>query len=87
MDSGHHDNARALFATVMDLAPHNGYQMASAMRHAGIQMIDAGAYNDGLKAYQLGQVASVRGSELDHGDADDDCHDSSGLGPGEVIAQ
>jgi hypothetical protein len=32
-------------------------------------------------------ASSVRGSELDHGDAGDDSHDSSGLGPGEVIAQ
>jgi hypothetical protein len=56
VDSGLHDNARALFATAMDLSPHDRYQLASAMRHAGIQMVDAGAFNDALKAFQLGQV-------------------------------
>jgi hypothetical protein len=30
--------------------------VASALQHAGIQMIDAGAFNDGLKAYQLGMI-------------------------------
>lgn len=56
VDSGYHDNARAHFATAMDLAGSVGdnNEMASAFRHAGIQMIDAGAHNDGLKAYQLG---------------------------------
>lgn len=56
VDSGLHDNARALFATAMELSPRDRYQLASAMRHAGIQMVDAGAFNDALKAFQLGQV-------------------------------
>jgi hypothetical protein len=42
----------------MDLAADagDGVQVASALRHAGIQMRDAGAYNDGLKACQLGLI-------------------------------
>lgn len=54
VDSGLHDNARACFATAMDLASDDGYRFATAMRHAGIHMRDAGAYNDDLKACQLG---------------------------------
>lgn len=54
VDSGFHDNARACFATAMGLAPHNGYQFASALRHAGMHMRDEEAYNDDLKACQLG---------------------------------
>jgi transcriptional regulator with XRE-family HTH domain len=56
LDNGHHDNARAHFAQSMDLAGDagDGYQLGSALRHAGIQMRDAGAYNDDLKACQLG---------------------------------
>ncbi len=56
VDSGLHDNARACFATSMDLAPHDGYQFASALRHAGMHMRDAEAYNDDLKACQLGLI-------------------------------
>ncbi|MDQ2882678.1 MAG: helix-turn-helix domain-containing protein [Actinomycetota bacterium] len=58
VDSGLHDQARACFATAMDLAAaaSDGVQMASAFWHAGIHMRDAGAYNDGLKACQLGLI-------------------------------
>jgi transcriptional regulator with XRE-family HTH domain len=58
MDSGHDDNARAHFAQAMDLAGDagDGSQLASALRHAGIQMRDAGAYDDDLKACQLGLI-------------------------------
>jgi transcriptional regulator with XRE-family HTH domain len=56
VDSGFHDNARACFAMAMDLASGDGYQFALAMRHAGIHMRDAGAYNDNLKACQLGLI-------------------------------
>jgi transcriptional regulator with XRE-family HTH domain len=58
VDSRLHDQARACFATAMDLAAGvgDGVQLASALRHAGIQMRDAGAYNDGLKACQLGLI-------------------------------
>lgn len=58
VDSGLHDQARACFATAMDLAAgaDDGVQVASALWHAGIQMRDAGAYNDGLKACQLGLI-------------------------------
>lgn len=58
VDSGYHDNARACFATAMDLAADcgDGYQFASALRHAGMHMRDAGAYNDDLKACQLGLI-------------------------------
>jgi tetratricopeptide (TPR) repeat protein len=58
LDSGLHDQARACFATAMDLAADagDGVQVASALWHAGIQMRDAGAYNDGLKACQLGLI-------------------------------
>ncbi|MGH4007510.1 MAG: helix-turn-helix domain-containing protein [Pseudonocardiaceae bacterium] len=58
VDSGLPDQARACFATAMDLAAGagDGVQVASALWHAGIQMRDAGAYNDGLKACQLGLI-------------------------------
>lgn len=58
VDSGLHDQARACFATAMDLAATTGdyVQMASAFWHAGIHMRDAGAYNDDLKACQLGLI-------------------------------
>jgi transcriptional regulator with XRE-family HTH domain len=58
VDSGLHDQARACFATAMDLAvgAGDGVQVASALWHAGIHMRDAGAYNDGLKACQLGLI-------------------------------
>lgn len=58
VDSGLHDQARACFATAMDLAAGagDGVQLASALWHAGIHMRDAGAYNDGLKACQLGLI-------------------------------
>jgi transcriptional regulator with XRE-family HTH domain len=58
VDSGLHDQARACFATAMDLATGagDGVQVASALWHAGIHMRDAGAYNDGLKACQLGLI-------------------------------
>lgn len=58
LDSGHYDNARAHFAQAMDLAgvAGDGYELMSALRHAGIQRRDAGAYNDDLKACQLGLV-------------------------------
>jgi transcriptional regulator with XRE-family HTH domain len=58
VDSELHDQARACFATAMDLAADadDGAQMASALWHAGIQMRDAGAFNDGLKACQLGLI-------------------------------
>jgi hypothetical protein len=54
VDSCHYDNARAHFALAMDLGDQ--VQRASAFRHVGIQMVDSGAYNDGLKAYQLGII-------------------------------
>ncbi len=58
VDTGLHDQARACFATAIDLAAGagDGVQVASALWHAGIQMRDAGAYNDGLKACQLGLI-------------------------------
>jgi len=58
VDACLHDQARAYFATAMDLAASvgDGVQVASALWHAGIHMRDAGAYNDGLKACQLGLV-------------------------------
>lgn len=58
VDSGHHDNAMANFAAAMELAAaaDDALELASAFRHAGIQMIDAGADNDGLKAFQLGVI-------------------------------
>jgi tetratricopeptide (TPR) repeat protein len=58
VDSGLHDQARANFATAMDFAARagDGAQLASAFWHAGIHMRDAGAYNDGLKACQLGLI-------------------------------
>lgn len=58
VDSGHHDAARAHFAQAMTLAGQaaDGYELASALRHAGIQMRDAGAYDDDLQACQLGLI-------------------------------
>ncbi|MDQ3763517.1 MAG: helix-turn-helix transcriptional regulator [Actinomycetota bacterium] len=58
VDACLHDQARACFATAMDLAAGagDGVQMALALWHAGIHMRDAGAFNDGLKACQLGLI-------------------------------
>jgi transcriptional regulator with XRE-family HTH domain len=58
VDSGLNDQARACFATAMDLAASadDHVHIASAFWHAGIHMRDAGAYNDGLKACQLGLI-------------------------------
>jgi transcriptional regulator with XRE-family HTH domain len=55
VDSGFYDNARSHFALAMELGDE--IERTSAFRHAGIQMIDQGAYNDGLKAYQLGMIS------------------------------
>lgn len=41
--------------------------VASALWHAGIQMRDAGAYNDGLKACQLGLIKARQGSGFSGG--------------------
>ncbi|MGH3720292.1 MAG: helix-turn-helix domain-containing protein [Pseudonocardiaceae bacterium] len=58
VDSGLPDHARSNFATAMELAANSGddYQLVSAFNHAGVQMIEAGAYQDGLEFYQLGRV-------------------------------
>jgi tetratricopeptide (TPR) repeat protein len=58
VDSGLHDQARACFAAAMDLAASadDHIQMASAFWHAGIHMRDEGAYDDDLKACQLGLI-------------------------------
>ena len=50
----------------MDLAASvgDGVQVASALWHAGIHMRDAGAYNDGLKACQLGLVQLSEAPDL-----------------------
>jgi transcriptional regulator with XRE-family HTH domain len=60
VDSGLHDQARACFAKAMDLAKiaNDSKEMTSAFHHAGIQMRDAGAYNDALKAFQIGLVGA-----------------------------
>lgn len=60
VDSGFHDHARACFATAMELtvAADDSRELASAFRHAGIQMHDAGGWNDALKAFQLGFVGT-----------------------------
>lgn len=57
-DSGFHDHAHNHFGTAMTLASdaEDGIGLASAMRHAGVAMVDQGGYNDGLKAFQLGQI-------------------------------
>jgi tetratricopeptide (TPR) repeat protein len=57
VDAGYPDNARAYFATAMDLG--DSYQVAWALRHAGIQMVDDGAYDDGLKAFQLASMGTT----------------------------
>lgn len=59
VDSGYHDQARAHFARAMELGARDSREMASAFRHAGIQMVDAGAFNDGLKAFQLGLMSAT----------------------------
>ncbi|HET9256920.1 MAG TPA: helix-turn-helix transcriptional regulator [Pseudonocardiaceae bacterium] len=59
-DSGFHDTARYHFAKSMEIAKSAGDDgaLADALWHAGLQMIDAGADNDGLKALQLGLAAA-----------------------------
>jgi len=56
VDGGFNDQARAYFATAMELG--DSYQVAWALRHAGIQMVDAGAFNDALKAFQLASMGT-----------------------------
>lgn len=60
VDSGYHDHARACFAKAMELAAtaRDSRELASAFRHAGIQMGEAGGWNDALKAFQLGFVGT-----------------------------
>lgn len=60
VDSGLHDQARSCFARAMELAKEgkSSSEMASAFRHAGIQMGESGAYNDALKAFQLGLMGT-----------------------------
>jgi transcriptional regulator with XRE-family HTH domain len=60
VDSGLHDQARACFARAMELAKegNSSREMASAFRHAGIQMGEDGAYNDALKSFQLGLMGA-----------------------------
>lgn len=57
VDGGFPNQARAYFATAMDLG--DSYQVTWAMRHAGIQMVDDGAYDDGLKAFQLASMGTI----------------------------
>jgi transcriptional regulator with XRE-family HTH domain len=56
VDEGLPYQARAYFAQAMDLG--DSYQVAWALRHAGVQMVDAGAYNDALKAVQLAMMGT-----------------------------
>ncbi|MGH3874282.1 MAG: helix-turn-helix domain-containing protein [Pseudonocardiaceae bacterium] len=60
VDSGFYDEARTCFATAMELAKtgNDNREMALAFRHAGIQMGEAGAYADALKAFQLGLISA-----------------------------
>lgn len=55
VDASFPDQARVYFPTAMELG--DNYQVAWAMRHAGIQMVDDGAYNDGLKACLYAETA------------------------------
>ncbi|MGH9817603.1 MAG: helix-turn-helix domain-containing protein [Candidatus Acidiferrales bacterium] len=66
VDSGLHDQARACFAHAMELSKiaGDGGEMASAFRHAGIQMSDTGAHNDALKAFQLGLMGADAATPL-----------------------
>jgi transcriptional regulator with XRE-family HTH domain len=57
VDGGFPDQARAYFATAMELG--DSYQTAWSMRHAGIQMVDSRAYDDGLKAFQLAMMGTT----------------------------
>jgi tetratricopeptide (TPR) repeat protein len=55
VDSGLHDSARHHFAKSMELGANA--ELADAFRHAGAHMVDAEAYDDALKAFQLGLAA------------------------------
>lgn len=58
VDSGLPDHARSHFAEAMELAATSGddYQLVSAFNHAGVQMSEAGAYQDGLEFYKFGLI-------------------------------
>jgi transcriptional regulator with XRE-family HTH domain len=56
VDEGFHDQARTFFAKAMDLG--DSYQVSWALRHAGIQMVDVGAWGDALKAFGLASIGT-----------------------------
>ncbi|MGH3695116.1 MAG: hypothetical protein ACRDRX_14200 [Pseudonocardiaceae bacterium] len=58
-DSGADDAANYYYCQALDIARQFGdrYQMAHALRHAGMLPLERGQLNDSLKLFQLGQIA------------------------------
>ncbi|MFN2494811.1 MAG: hypothetical protein ABR608_02715, partial [Pseudonocardiaceae bacterium] len=58
-DSGDDDAANYYYTQALDLAGQFGdhYQMAHALRHAGMLPLERGRFDDSLKLFQLGQIA------------------------------
>jgi hypothetical protein len=58
-DSGVDDAADYYYCQALDIARRFGdrYQIAHALRHAGMLPLERGRFNDSLKLFQLGQIA------------------------------
>ena len=58
-DSGDDDAADYYYCQALDIARQFGdrYQMAHALRHAGMLPLERGRFDDSLKLFQLGQIA------------------------------
>ncbi len=58
-DSGDDDAADYYYCQALDIARRFGdrYQMAHALRHAGMLPLERGRFDDSLKLFQLGQIA------------------------------
>lgn len=58
-DSGDDDAADYYYCQALDIARQFGdrYQMAHALRHAGMLPLERDRFNDSLKLFQLGQIA------------------------------
>jgi tetratricopeptide (TPR) repeat protein len=61
-DSGADDAADYYYCQALDIARQFGdrYQIAHALRHAGMLPLERGRFNDSLKLFQLGQIAFMQ---------------------------
>ncbi len=70
-DAGDDDAADYYYCRALDIARQVGdqYQIAHALRHAGMLPLERGRFNDALKLFQLGQIAFM---PLDRAASSDD---------------